>query len=382
LVSKKILITTGTRADFGLLKPLITEIINHKNLELILIVTGTHLSKKHGYTISEIKKSGFKINYQFKNMSKIDSPYNSTKSIGKMIIKFATIFKKFHPDINIVFGDRDEMLASAISASHMNIINVHLMGGDKSGGIDEYNRHAITKLSNIHFTSTLESKKRVIKMGENPRFVFFTGTSAIDDIINKKFTTTIDLEKKIGMHFTGNEILLLQHPVTTQVKESRKQILATMKALVDSKKPVIAIAPNSDVGHQVIFKTLQKFSRKYPQIRLFESFPREDFLGLLNNCRILLGNSSSGMTEAGFFGISVINTGIRQLNREHLGNVINVNPSSSSISNAINQVFTGKAKKSYKNKKLFGSTNSAKLIVKQLIKIDHTKLLEKQITYS
>ena len=127
---------------------------------------------------------------------------------------------------------------------------------------------------------------------------------------------------------------------------------------------------------------LKKYSKKYPKIILFDNFAREDFLGLLNNCRLLLGNSSSGMTEAGFFGIPVINIGTRQLNRERTGNVIDVDPISSSISNAIKQVFTSKTKKFYKNKKMFGSGNSAKLIVKQLIKIDHTQLLDKQITYS
>lgn len=189
MISKKILITTGTRADYGLLRPLMKEIISHKNLELVLVVTGTHLSKRHGYTISEIKKDGFHINHKFKSIPKSDSSFHASKAIGETIIKFSSVFKKFNPDINVVFGDRDEMLASAVAASHMNIVNAHLIGGDKSGGIDEYNRHAITKLSNIHFTSTLQSKKRVIKMGEDPNYVFFTGTPAMDDILNKEPTS-------------------------------------------------------------------------------------------------------------------------------------------------------------------------------------------------
>jgi len=379
LTIKKILITTGTRADYGLLKSLMEEIVIHKNLKLILVVTGAHLSKKHGYTISEIKKDGFDIDYKFQNIPKTDSSFHVTKSIGETIIEFSKIFKKFTPDINIVFGDRDEMLASSIAASHMNIVNAHLIGGDKSGGLDEYNRHAITKLSNIHFTSTKESKKRVIQMGEDPNNVFFTGTPAMDDIINKKPTSKHDLEKKIGFTITGDEIILLQHPVTTQIIDTRKQICATLKSITNFKKTIIAITPNSDSGHKIIFEELNKYAKIYSNFYLFESFSRKDFLGLLNNCGILVGNSSTGMTEAGFFGIPVVNIGIRQLNRERSGLVIDVKPQSSLISNAICHIYS--SKKSYKNKKIFGIGNSAKLIVEQLIKINHKKLLKKQITY-
>ena len=153
-MEKKIVITTGTRADYGLLRPVIKKIHQSKKFKLYLIVTGTHLSKKHGYTIKEIIKDKIPIYSKFVIKTSNDTNFFMTKELGKSIIRFATIFNKIKPDINLILGDRDEMLASAISAYHMNIPNVHLHGGDKSGGIDEYTRHAITKISNIHFPAT------------------------------------------------------------------------------------------------------------------------------------------------------------------------------------------------------------------------------------
>ena len=189
---KKILVTTGTRAEYGILRHLLREFENNSKIELILVVTGSHLSKKYGYTINEIKRDGFKINAKVKMIPNILDKKNLTKEIGNGIIQFTKIFSKFEPDMNIIFGDRDEMFASAIAASHMNIINVHIAGGDKSGGIDEYNRHAITKLSNIHFTNTKTSKKRIIKMGENPKFIFNTGSLAMDKILmNNGLTSSL-----------------------------------------------------------------------------------------------------------------------------------------------------------------------------------------------
>ena len=324
-MKRKICVTTGTRAEYGLLRPILNEIKKSPNLELILIVTGMHLSKKHGNTIDFIKKDGFKIDAIIGLSHFRDKNVDISTALGEYIINFSKIFQKFQPDINFIIGDRDEMLASAIAASHMNIINAHLAGGDKSGGIDEYNRHAITKLSNIHFANTVNSKKRIIKMGEDPKYVFLTGSPVIDDIFAKKITEKPALEKKIGKKITGNEILLIQHPVTTQPKQAEKQIASTLNAIVSLKIPTFAIRPNLDSEYKKIFKKLQTFSKKYKFIEVHSSFPRSDFLGLLKNCGILIGNSSSGIIEASCFSIPVINIGIRQKGRDGDKKVIEVN---------------------------------------------------------
>ena len=216
-MKRKICVTTGTRAEYGLLRPILNEIKKNPNLELILIVTGMHLSKKHGNTIDIIKKEGFKISSKFEMIPKKDDPYDMATALGHGIINFSKTFKKMKPDINLILGDRDEVFASAIAASHMNIPNAHIHGGDKTkGNIDEYIRHAITKLSNIHFAVSQKSMKRIIQMGENPSHVFFSGSPGIDEIKNGKISSKNTLEKKYGIKFTGNEILLLQHSVTSQ----------------------------------------------------------------------------------------------------------------------------------------------------------------------
>ena len=382
-MNKKILVTTGTRAEYGILRPVLNEIIKSKKLQLYLTVTGTHLSKKHGYTINEIKHDGFKISSSFKMIPKDDTLFSLSKSIGKGILKFSEIFNKVKPDLNLVLGDRGEMLASAIAASQMNIPNVHIHGGDVSGGIDEYNRHAITKLSNIHFAATQKSKKRIIKMGENPKNVFFTGSPSLDEIRQNKITDKKTLEKIYDIKFSGEEILLLQHPVTTQIEFSKKQILNTLRAIVKLKKTTIVISPNSDPGNATIFKNIQIYSKKFDFIRLYNSLPRSDYLGLLKNCGVLVGNSSSGIIESSVFQTPVVNIGIRQAGREKGKNVINVKDNSiKSINKAIVQSLKIKKLPKKSSNYIYGKGDTAKKIVKILEKINIDKdLIQKQIHY-
>ena len=233
IMKRKISVTTGTRAEYGILRPILHEIRTSKKFQLYLIVAGTHLSKKHGFTIKEIKKDGFPITANIDTMPNGDSTYFMATALGKSIIEFSRVFKKLKPDINLVLGDRDEVLASTIAAYHMNIPNAHIHGGDKSqGGIDEYNRHAITKMSNIHFVATKKSYERVMKMGENPKTIFLTGSPSIDEIVNNKITDRKNLQKHYPFKFTGDEILLVQHSVTTQSELSGKHIEATLDAIV------------------------------------------------------------------------------------------------------------------------------------------------------
>ena len=172
-MKRKISVVTGTRAEYGLLRSTLKKINSSKHLDLFLIVAGMHLSQKFGDTIKEIKQDGFKVYSKVDMVPKGNSTFHMAKAVGFGTVKFAEIFHKLKPDINLVLGDRDEAFASTLAASHMNIPNAHIHGGDRSqAGIDEYNRHAITKLSNIHFAASRKSKDRIIKMGENPQFVY------------------------------------------------------------------------------------------------------------------------------------------------------------------------------------------------------------------
>jgi UDP-hydrolysing UDP-N-acetyl-D-glucosamine 2-epimerase len=383
-MKRKIAVTTGTRADYGILRPILKEIASNKKLSLYLIVTGMHLEKRHGLTVNEIRKDGFRIHASFKMIPKKDSTYSMTNAVGSAISSFAKIFRTLKPDINLVLGDRDEMIASAVAAYHMNIPNAHIHGGDKTqAGIDEYNRHAITKISNIHFTATEKSKERVIRMGENPKYVFLTGSPSVDEVLANKITNKNDLEKKFGMHFHGEEILLIYHPVTTQSEQSDRQILGILNAIMITKRPTIAIAPNSDAGNRMIFKYLQLYSKKYDFIKLYPSVPRNDYLGLLKNCGVLVGNSSSGIIEASYFKIPVVNIGMRQKDRERGKNVIDVaNYSPNLIHKAILKAIRMKRQNTLIKESIYGNGNASKKIVKHLERITlDKKLIQKQIYY-
>ena len=380
---RKISITTGTRSEYGLLRPLIEKISQDKNFQLYLIVTGMHLSKKYGLTIREIKNDGFKISAKINMIPNGDSMIAMSDALGRGIVNFSKVFKKIKPDINIILGDRDEAFASAIAASHMNIPNAHIHGGDKSkAGIDEYNRHAITKLSNIHFAATRKSAKRILKMGENPKFIVFSGSPGIDEIKKNKISSKNFLEKKYRIRLTGKEIILLQHPVTTQVKQSSNQIKNTLDAISKTKLTTIAIAPNSDAGNKAIFNNLKMYSKKYSFIKVYKNIPRADYLGFLRYCGVLVGNSSSGIIEASYFSIPVINIGIRQDNRETGRNVTNIkNFDQKQIHSAIKKALKIKNVKNCSSN-IYGDGNSSEIIIKFLSKLKiNDELLQKQIHY-
>ena len=379
LKRRKILVTTGTRAEYGILRSLLKEIKRSKKLKLFLIVTGSHLSKKHGYTIKDIKKDHFKISYKIPMITN-DNKTDVVKGLGFSIVKFATVFNKIKPDFNLVLGDRDEMLASSIVAYHMNIPNAHIHGGDVSGGIDEYTRHAITKISNIHFVATEKSRKRVLKMGENPKYVFVTGSPSIDELLQENFTDKKTLMKKYNVKLDNHTIILLQHPVTTQNEYTEKQIKTTLKAITQIGYETIAISPNADPGNSKIFKQLSFLSKKYNFVNFYASLPREDYLGLLKYSGVLVGNSSSGLIEGSYFGIPVINIGSRQIGREKAKNVIDVtNDVSDTIKRKILSA-TNSKKHRYPRSYIYGKGNSSKKIVKYLETIKISKeLIEKRL---
>ena len=381
-MKQKISITTGTRSEYGILRELIKEISKSKKLELYLLVTGMHLSKKFGYTINEIKKDKIPIHAKIKMIPSGNTPYDMSVSLGKGIVGFSKIFKKIKPDLNVVLGDRDEALASALAASHMNIPNAHIHGGEISQGIDEYNRHAITKISNIHFAATKKSKERIIKMGENRRNVILTGSPSIDEIKMSKISSKHELEKKYLVDLDRPLFLLIQHPVTTEFEKSGLQIKMTLDALSKLKNQTIAILPNSDAGNQQIINQLRIFSKKCNFLKVFPNLPRNDYLGFLRHCSALIGNSSSGLIEGSYLHTPVVNIGIRQLGREKDVNVIDVPIFSKSlILNALKKSLKKKNKK-IKNSSIYGTGNASKKIVQYLETIPiNPQMIRKKLVY-
>ncbi len=380
---RRITVTTGTRAEYGILKPLLQQIDNSKKVELILIVCGMHLSKKHGNTISEIKKDGFKISKKIDMIPKGNTNYDMAKVLGIGIVEFSNTFKKFKPDLNLILGDRDEAMASALAAFHMNIPNAHISGGDKTkAGLDESIRHAITKISNIHFPISKKSKQRIIKMGESPKFVFDMGSPSIDMIYKKQIIPKNELERKYKIKFNGDDILLIQHPITTEPKKSKEQISLLIKGILKTNKTVFAIAPNSDAGNSEIFQALEICAKNNPKFYLFKNIKREDYLGFLKYSKVLIGNSSSGIVEAAYLNTNVINIGTRQKGREYDSNVHHLEtPTIHMIEKTINKILKLKNNK-IENHFIYGKGNSCSKILKILeeIKINN-ELIQKQIEY-
>jgi len=381
---RKIAVVTGTRAEYGILKPVLKAIKTHPRLNLALIVTGMHLSKEFGYTIKEIRKDGFKIDAKVEMLHGEDTGAAMAKSIGKCIEKMTEALKRIKPDFLVLLGDRGEMLAGAVAASYMNIPIAHLHGGEASGSVDDSVRHAITKLAHIHFPATRESANRIIKMGEDPSRIFIVGAPALDTILNERLPKPADLSKKYGLDLSKPILLVLQHPVVTEADEAANQMKETLNAVVELKHQTIIIYPNADAGGRRMIKVIKKFERKYSFIKSFKSILYTDYLGLMRVASVMIGNSSSGIIEAPSFHLPVVNIGTREKGRERSTNVIDVRNNKREILKAVKKAlcdkqFRGKVKKCRNH---YGDGKAGTRIAEMLGKIKITpQLTQKRIVY-
>lgn len=382
---RKIAVITGIRADYGILYPVLRAIEKDKNLELQLVVTGTHLSHEFGYTVKDIENDGFKIAAKVDTLLSDDTGARMGKSVGVGVLGFTQSFEMLKPDITLLMGDREEMLAAAIASLCMDIPAAHIHGGEvgTGGHIDESIRHAITKFSHIHFAATQKSAERIKKLGEEPWRVHFTGAPFVDNLKLKRLTPAAELHRKFHIDPKKALIVVVQHPLAIEAGSSGIHMEATMKAVASFNLPTIVVYPNTDAGGHKIIEVIKKYE-KYPHIKSFKSFPSADYLGLLKVASVLVGNSSSGIIEAPVFKLPVVNVGVRQLGREMSENIINVEYNEAMIKKAVEKaLFNEKFKKAVSScRNFYGKGNVANTIVKILknIKIDQ-KLLHKLMTY-
>lgn len=379
---RKVAVVTGTRAEYGILKPFLHEIKKSKKLELYLIAAGTHLEKKFGYSIKEIIKDGFKVYATVKMAPSGNTGHDMSIAISKGISQFSEIYGIIKPDFNVVLGDRDEPFAASIAAMHMNIINAHIHGGESSkGGIDEYMRHAITKISNLHFAATKQSAQRILKMGENKKHVFVTGSPAIDGIIKTEYLTRSQVLEKFGLRH--NYVLVVEHPVTTQTKDAGNQMRKTLEALVKWGQDAIIIGPNSDAGHYEIFQIIRLYTKTHNFLKFYTNLSRKEYLSLVKYCDFIIGNSSSGIIDAPSFKKPAINIGIRQLGRESATNVINAQHNVNSIISAIRRAHSTPFQKTLRKcTNPYGDGKASERIVKILETIPITDdIIQKKMSY-
>lgn len=382
---RKICVVTGSRAEYGQLKPVMKAIAKDPNLELAIVAAGMHFSSAFGLTFREIVKDGFKIDAKVRMTPFTDTAEAMAVSVGKGTIGMAKAFNKIKPDIVLILGDRVEALAAAVAAAYSNISLAHISGGDKTkAGLDESARHAITKVANIHFPVTEISAQRIIKMGENPKKVFVSGAPGLDAILSAKFLSSVKIKERYGLDLSRPFLLIAQHPVTTEVGNAAFQITKTLEAVKRFNHQTIIIYPNSDAGGRSIAEVIRNYCERFNFMRAYRSVPHEDYLSLMKEADVLIGNSSSGITEAPSFHLPVVNIGCRQDGRERSVNVIDVPHSEFAIYKAIQRAFEDKKfiKKVKACKNPYGDGKSAILIANVLskVKIDK-KLLQKYITY-
>ena len=380
---KKILYVSGSRADFGLMKNVLNRIHKNPEFELEVVATGMHIMSEFGDTIEEIKKEGFKV-HKIQAIYEKDDKQSMSKFVGIVIQNLTKLINEIKPDLILLLGDRAEMLAGAVVGTYLSIPVAHIHGGDISSTVDETVRHAITKLSNIHFAATKKSAERIIKMGEKSSNVFVVGAPGIEEIVASKLIDKEKLFDKYKINAFEPLILVVQHPVTLEFGDSDKQIKETLDAIVELQCQSIIIYPNADAGGRKMIELIKGYSKKYQYLKAYKNLSRSDYLSLMKYSNAIVGNSSSGIIESPYFRVPAVNIGSRQKNREKSLNVIDTEYNKEKIKKAIERALNDK---NFKNKiknltNIYGDGETSKRIVDIISKIKiNSDILQKHLSY-
>jgi len=366
--SHKILFLTGTRADYGKMKPLMRITENDNDFDVCIFVTGMHMMMKYGYTCNEIEYDGYNNMYKYINQIEYDS---MDRILAKTIYGLSDYVHEIKPDVIVVHGDRVETLAGAIVGSMNNIITIHIEGGEVSGTIDELIRHAVTKLSHLHLVCNENAKKRLIQLGESRNAIHIIGSPDVDIMNSDQLPTIGEVIKKYEIPWASYAILIF-HPVTTECDDLVRQMNVIIEQLLVSRYNYVVIYPNNDYGSQIILNKYKDVSGSN-KFRFYPSMRFEYFLSLLKHSEFIIGNSSAGIREAPHFGVPAINLGTRQNNRVSCDGIIDSNIEPKEIENALNKI-QSIARIKYS---LFGNGESA-IKFYNLIKSDDLYMHNKQ----
>jgi UDP-N-acetylglucosamine 2-epimerase (hydrolysing) len=348
---RKILFLTGTRADFGKLKPLMREVASCSSFEMHIFVTGMHMLAKYGYTCEEVERAGFENIYKYVNQNFNDG---MDQILSKTVTGLSDYVREVKPEMIVVHGDRVEALAGAIVGAFNNILTAHVEGGEVSGAIDESIRHATSKLAHLHFVANESAKQRLIQLGELQDSIYVIGSPDIDVMNSEDLPSLAEVKKRYDLKFQDYAICIF-HPVTTDLQNLRQQTKIILDALKKTNINYVFIYPNNDNGSQIIldeYEAIEDFSR----IKIYPSMRFEYFLTLLKNSEFIVGNSSAGVREAPHYGVPALNLGNRQHNRVSSDLVINAEIEEDAIIKAVAEI-----KKIPKiSESFFGQGNSAK----------------------
>lgn len=368
-MSRKIAVVTGTRAEYGLLYWLMKEIQGDSDLQLQLIVTGAHLSLEFGSTWKEIEADGFSIDAKVEMLLSSDTPVAVAKSVGLGTIGFADALDRLKPDIMVALGDRYEILSAVTAATILRIPVAHLHGGESTeGAIDEAIRHAVTKMSHLHFTAAEPYRRRVVQMGESPDRVFCFGAPGLEYM--KRFTplSRSELERDLEFPLSSPLLLVTCHPVTLEGSPERafRKLLHALDKFPEAR--IVFTMPNADAEGRVLIDMIKDYVDEHPErAKAFVSLGQRRYLSLMKLCDAVVGNSSSGLTEAPACGKPTVNIGDRQKGRLKADSVIDCAEDRDSIAKAIELALTPEfAERARSTTSLYGSGDVAEKIVKVL----------------
>ena len=355
--TKKIAFLTGTRADFGKIKSLVQMLVEHDDFDPYVFATGMHLIPIYGDTIIEIERCNFPHLHRFENFT---SENTMDLTLAKTIEGFSAYVKEVEPDLIVVHGDRVEALAAATVGALNNILVAHIEGGELSGTIDELIRHAVSKLSHVHYVSNVEAKNRLMQMGELPEAIAIIGSPDVDIMFSDQLPELEEVKSYYDINFEEYAICMF-HPVTTEVDLLKDQIHALKDAMIESGKNYLIIYPNNDHGSSIILDAWKSIE-SHEQFRILPSLRFEYFLVALKYASFMIGNSSAGVREAPYYGIPSINIGSRQLNRVTSSAVVNVDSNKKEILEAIVNL----PEERFEIENTFGTGNSATLFKESL----------------
>jgi len=373
----KILTLVERRADYSRMRPILKELNKNPFFDVYLVVTGICLLDAHGNDVDYIKDDGFTINAEIPMFEKNGKNTNVSmvRALAKVLDAITYELEKFKPDLVLTGFDIGANLATTIAAAHMNIPVAHIQGGEVTGTIDESIRHAMSKFSHIHFPATKDARNRLVRLGENPKHIFNVGCPSIDTIVQ---TPTIDrkiIEEKFNVDFSKPVVLLIQHPVTTESSESKRQILKTINVIKDLKIQALVALPNNDAGSSEIIEEIKKSGLSW-----YPSLSTKEFVNVYRNVWAIVGNSSSGIHESTTFGIPAVNIGTRQQDRERAKNVIDVGYNEHDIKKGIEKALFDEPfrQKVSHMKNPYGIGDSSKKIVELIKSISLKNIIQKR----
>ena len=387
LKTKRLILgVTGIRSEYDIMSSVFKAIARNPKLELQLYVTGAHLSQAHGSTIQEVYNDGFVVAEEVESLLNSDRPSGRINGLGIQLHGLVQTVSRLKPDLLLVLGDREEAMTAALVGSYMNIPIAHVGGGDRViGNVDDQIRHAVTKLSHLHFATNYESAERIIKLGEQAFRVFNTGNPGLDRLIDVPKIGMPELSSRIGMSLEKDEpfVIMIQHVISSEIDHAYTQINASLEAVKELGIKTIIIHPNSDAGSQQLVRAIEEY-KELPFVHVARNIPRLEFVNLMRNASCLLGNSSAGILEAPYLKLPVINVGNRQRGRMHAENIQFVDHDKDAIVAALKLAIFDTA---YREMVLtctnpYGDGSSSERIAGILAAVDiNESLLIKDITY-